>query len=84
MEPGLRSAEHSLLSKINSLYSGLLKSQTYQHSTHFHTSYLSAFNNCICFDKTPKLCCYKWDILNCATRWKIIHPYKENYINTWC
>lgn len=83
MDPGLRSAEHSQLSKINSLCSGLLKSETYQHSVQFNTSYLLAFNDCICFDKTAKICCYKWEILNYATQWKIIHPYKENYINTW-
>lgn len=83
MDRSLRSAEHSQLSKINSLYSGLLKSRTQQHSMQFNTTYLLAFINCIYFDKTAKLSCYKWEILNCATQWKIIHPYKKNYINKW-
>lgn len=82
MDPRLRSAERSWLGKINSPYSGLLESQTHQHSTQFNTSYLLAFNDRIYFDKAAKLCFYKWDI-SCITQWKIIHPYTENHINTW-
>lgn len=67
MDLCLRSAEHSWLGKINSPYSGLLESQTYQHSMQFNTSYLLALNDCINFDKAAKLCCYKWDI-NCTTQ----------------